>query len=137
MTAVNIDVEFGTEVDISIAQGATFTVEVTATSGDDNDPYDLTGLTAHLQIRRRAGAADPPLVDCSSAGDSPDIIIQPEDGEGNPQVGLLDIRIPATKTIALTKNSFYDMFLLDPDDPTEAIRLLNGAVTVSRSVTVN
>lgn len=137
MTTANVTDELGTELDIEITQGATYTMMVTATGSDGTTPFDLAGYKAHMQIRRKAGSPGAPIVDLSSLGQEPDIILAPPDDNDQPIVGGVEIRIPATQTSLLKRACAYDLFLIDENDPTEAIRLLFGNVTVSLSVTVN
>lgn len=136
----NVEIALGTNYDISLAQGGTYNLILNAVSGETSDtevPFPLTGYRAHLQIRKRAGTSGTPLVDCTSAGDDPDLLIEPNDEHGDPQIGRIEIRIPANKTVVLTKNCAYDIFIIDESDATQAVRLLHGVVNVSRSVTVN
>lgn len=125
-----------TPTPLEIAQRATFTMSVTWTdTATPPAPIPLAGYYAHMQIRSKAGAAGEPLVDVTSAatGDAtPDIILEPDNA-----VGVLKVRIPATKTAMLVKNCVYDLFLIKSGDPTEAVRLIHGPVTVERAVTVN
>lgn len=136
----NVEIALGTNYDISLAQGATYNMILNAVSGETQEteaPFSLSGYRAHLQIRKRAGSSGDPLVDCTSAGDDPDLLIEPLDIHGDPQVGRIEIRIPANKTAVLTKNCAYDVFIVDQSDATQAVRLMHGVVNVSRSVTVN
>lgn len=134
VTSANVEIAVGTALNIAVAQGGTYTLMVEAVDGS-NAPFALDGFRAHMQIRKRAGTAGDPIVDLSSIGISPDIFLEPEDDNGAPQVGIVEVRIPATKTTALTRTAVYDLFLIDENDSTERIRLLNGTVTVARSVT--
>lgn len=95
-------------------------------------PISLSGYRAHMQIRAKAGSFGPPLLDLSSTGTSPALTIEP-----NAQTGVVAIRIGATDTALLTKTCAYDLFVIKTTDPTEATRLIYGAVTVERAVTVN
>ncbi len=136
-----------TSTDIEIIQGATFYMSVTWTDGAATpNPIPLSGYRAHMQIRRRAGAADPPLVDARSDGLSTatpsgiglsEITMEPlsSDATPVPQTGVMLIRVPATVTATLSKPSVYDLFLIRQGDDTEATRILFGAVTISTSAT--
>lgn len=123
-----------TSVPIEIIQGQTFRMNVTwadATT-DPATPLSLTGYRAHMQIRSKAGASGTPLVDLSSIGVNPQLAIEP-----NSATGVVGIRIGADVTATLTKNCAYDLFIIRLDDVTEAVRLVAGAVTINKSVSVN
>lgn len=136
-TIANVTLALGTPLDISLTQGATYTMQIEAVGEDNVTPWPLDGYRAHMQIRRKAGSGGVPLVDLTSEGDSADILIQPVDEDNNPQPGMLQIRIPATETEMLKRSVVYDLFLIDSNDSAEAIRLVYGQVAVSPSVTVN
>lgn len=129
-----------TSTPIEIVQGATYSMAVTWTDGaTPPTPKSLSGYWAHMQIRTKLGSPGTLLIDLSSlptATDTtpipPAITLEPDD-----QIGVVDIRISAELTAKLTKPAVYDLFLIKSDDPTEAVRLLSGSVTVDRSVTVN
>lgn len=124
-----------TPTPLEIVQRATFSLSVTwKDSATPAVPISLAGYYAHMQIRSKAGAAGDPLVDVTSAatgGATPDILLEPND-----RTGVVEVRIPATKTAQLTKNCVYDLFLIKSNDPTEATRLIFGPIAVSRAVTV-
>ena len=114
-----------------IEQGVTFTTgfnwyrESTVTPGTPGDPYDLTGATARMQIRKKAG--DPTvLVDASTENGK--IVL-------GGTTGRVDIVLTDADTEALTvKTAAYDLKLALADGTTH--RLLQGPVTVSPDVTV-
>lgn len=118
-------------VNLDIIQGATFNLSVTwnDTSLATPSPQSLAGYRAHMQIRRKVG--DPSvIIDLRSDGTNPDIVMEP----GN-VVGLVAINIPATQTVLLTRNCAYDLFLIQENNPAQAVRLLFGTITVERAVT--
>jgi hypothetical protein len=118
--------------DLQVVQGATYTFR--ATLNDDADPpvpQSLAGLRAHMQIRRKAKASSPVLIDLRSDGTNPAITIEP-DGE----TGVVLVRIPASETAKLVKQSVYDLFVIDITDSTEAMQLVGGDVFVTPSVTI-
>lgn len=123
-------------VNLDIIQGATFNLSVTWTSGGATPvPQPLAGYRAHMQIRRRAG--DPNiLIDLRSDSATPTITLEPPDDTNTPQTGVVQLSIPATETANLTRNCAYDLFLIRESDPTQAVRLIFGTVTVERAVTV-
>lgn len=114
-----------------IVQNATFTMRVTWTDSVTSNPISLANYFAHMQVRSKVGATGTPLLDLSSEGTAPALIIEPGGATGE-----IDIRIPATGTATLTKNCVYDLFVINKTDPTDATRLVKGAITLDKSVTV-
>lgn len=123
-----------TETDIDVVQGQTFTMQVTWAneSTDPATPISLSGYHAHMQVRTKAGATGTALLDLSSIGSNPALTIEP-----NGQTGVVAVRIGAVDTAALTKSCAYDLFVVSTADPTEAVRLVFGKITLYKSVTVN
>ena len=118
--------------DITVVQGATFTMQVTwASSAATPVPISLANHRAHMQIRTRPGLTGTPTIDLTSLGTTPALTLEP-----GGQTGLVAVRIPATLTATLTKNCAYDLFVINNSDPTDATRLIYGAVILSKSVTV-
>lgn len=120
---------------IAVVQGATFTMQVTWTdaSTDPATPISLDGYRALMQIRLRAGVTGTPLISLSSEGTSPALTLEP-----NQHTGVIKIRIGANNTRLLKKATYhYDLFVINKDDDTEAIRLVFGPVNVSKSVSVD
>lgn len=120
-----------TQTDIEIVQRQTFTMTLTwTTNATPPQPIDLSGYRAHMQLRRKPGVSGTPLIDVSSVGTNPGITLQP-----GGSLGVVAVRIPASETALLTKDCWYDIFVIKSDDATEATRLASGKVTVSLSVT--
>lgn len=134
--------------DLWIEQGATFTlgfnwhqagpvVDGQPTAGD---PYDLTGCTARMQIRKKQGGS----VLVSATSESPDTPEAVAAGAGRIVLGGLTGRIDITLTDADTdllvvKSAVYDLEIQWPLREGElrprVDRLLQGAVTVNLNVT--
>lgn len=118
-------------VDLDINQGETKVF--TATWTVDGAPKPLTGFVAHMQMRKRAGSfGGTPLMDLRSNGANPAIEMEP-DGV----TGKVRVRIPAQLTAALTKDCFFDLFVINASDPSESVRLVAGKAIISRSATDN
>ena len=121
------------ETDIEVVQGATFTMAVTWTdNATPPNPNSLAGYRAHMQVRRRAASTGTPLLDLASTGSSPSLTLEP-----NGQTGVVVVRMSALDTATLRKDSYYDLFLVEVADPTNAIRLVAGALNLDLSVTFN
>ena len=89
-------------------------------------PYDLTGCTARMQIRKNAKS--PALLEVSSDGVNPVI-------ELGGDTGRVDIRLPATSTdLLITPTAVYEfeIVMLErlPNDEPDVRRLFEGSVTV-------
>lgn len=121
-----------TLTNIDLVQGETKNFSATWVKG--GVPQPLTGYVGHLQIRKRAGSfTAAPMIDIAST-DAPPAAITLEPGG---QAGKVVVRIPATLTRNVTRNGWYDLFLVNADDPTDAIRLMHGQVTLDKSATDN
>lgn len=115
---------------IKIEQGATFTlgfnwhkegpvVDDVVTPGD---PYDLTGWSARMQVRKSVNS--PVLLNGSTQNGR---IIMSEEGR-------VDIKFTDEDTDVLTvKSALYDLELENPEG--DVFRLLEGAVTISPNIT--
>ncbi len=103
-------------------QGATFTRVLNATD-DANDPIDLTGYTARMQVRR----------DLDATG----ILIELTTENGRITLGGatgdITLTIDADDTSAIPRPGVYDLEL--ESDSGIVIRLLKGAFTLDSEVT--
>ena len=109
--------------DITIEQGATFTLSLVWKDPTDV-PYDLTGYTARMQVRKAFGTADPMLSLTSTDGD---IVLGGVDG-------TIVVTASATATAAMDGNQgVYDLELVAPGGA--VTRLLQGVVEISLEVT--
>lgn len=114
---------------ITIEQGATFTITVTLTDGATPAvPIDLTGYTGRGQIRLNA-------TDTTALADFTVTVLTPEED------GKVEITLSATDTEAIATTGLnytevleaqYDVELVNGD---EVIRLLNGACYISPEIT--
>jgi len=109
--------------DMLIEQGATF--QKTFVWKDSNeDPVDITGYTARMQIRRKKSAT---TVEHSATTENGGITL-------GQTAGTVAVLIPAADTAAFdfTKGA-YDLELVDPQGV--VTRLVEGGVEVSKEVT--
>lgn len=107
-----------------IEQGATFRREMVWKDADDN-PIDLTGYSAKMQIRKKAGAADPAIATLSTDDDSIEL---------GGVAGTIILNMSNTVTEAITAaEGVYDLELTSGAG--FVTRLLEGAVTFSKEVT--
>ena len=108
-----------------VDQNATFTFEVQYTEEDEVTPIDLTGATAKMQVRDTKGGTKLAFTLTSPSGG---ITIDEPNGK-------LTIKITPTQTNKMFyPKSAYDLVLIDPS--VNKTRLLEGYMTLSRSVTV-
>jgi hypothetical protein len=106
-----------------VDQGATFSFQIEYLDSNDN-PIDLTGSTAKMQIRDTKGGKQ--LVTTLSTPSSNGINIA-----GN----MITVTIPANATNKLIfPKSAYDILVTDTNG--NKIRILEGFLTLDRSVTV-
>ena len=109
---------------LEIEQGATFKKTITWKAGTPPAPVDITGCTAHMQVRART--------DCTT------VVLDLSTKNGGIVLGGLTgtvaLVISATQTAALVVHAgVYDLGIKFPDGTIR--RLLSGAVTVSPRVT--
>ena len=108
-----------------VDQNATFTFEVEYTEEDEVTPIDLTGATAKMQVRDTKGGSKLAFTLTSPSGG---ITI---DGPN----GKLTIKITPTQTNKMFyPKSAYDIMVVDSNS--NKVKLLEGFMTLSRSVTI-
>ena len=118
---------------ITIEQGSTFSrlisIEqpdlVTDPTGNTFEPFDLTGYTARMQIRRTVESSTPML---SLTTENNGIIINP--GTENNEIELL---ISDEDTATLTTSGVYDLEIID--DSGNVSKVVRGTVTLIPEVT--
>jgi hypothetical protein len=114
-----------TQKNFEVDQNATFTFQVVYTLDDEITPIDLTGASAKMQVRDTKGGSKLAFSLTSPSGG---ITI---DGPS----GTLTIKITPTQTNKLFyPKSSYDIMVVDSNG--NRIKLLEGFMTLSRSVTV-
>jgi hypothetical protein len=112
--------------DLLIEQGATFSLTFEWREDNDTDPptgplIDTAGYDARMQIKTRPGG---------------DVLATLTEGNGlTVTPGTIALRIGADVTTTLERNGAYDLELHSVSDPTEVIRLAQGAVMLDREVT--
>jgi hypothetical protein len=108
-----------------VDQNTTFTFEVQYTLEDEVTPINLTGATAKMQVRDTKGGSKLAFTLTSPSGG---III-------NGSTGTLTIKMTPTQTNKLFyPKSAYDIMVVDSNG--NKIKLLEGFMTLSRSVTI-
>lgn len=113
-----------------IEQGATFTRLIEIEYPDPTDvtvmlPYDLSGFSASMQIRRTIESSTPQILLTSNNGR---IEMQPN-GTNN----ALRIYLTPEETSTLTSDGVYDIEIEDGSGDIQ--RILRGSVTLSLEVT--
>lgn len=112
-----------TTYDLTIEQGATLYQQFRWLDGD-NEPVDLTGYTARMQVRRKKSSDDVLLSATTENG-----YIELGGDEGT-----ILLNVPAAITAALDfKTGVYDLELVASDGFVD--RFLEGSVTLSKEVT--
>ena len=108
-----------------VDQGATFTFQVQYTQNDEVTPIDLTGSSAKLQVRDTKGGTKLAFT-----------LTSPTSGITiNGPTGTLTIKMTPTQTNKLFyPKSSYDIMVVDSNG--NRIKLLEGFLTLSRSVTI-
>lgn len=112
--------------DLTIEQGATYSVRFEWREDDGSSPpsgplMDVTGYTPHMQIKTQLGG---------------DVLATFTLASGlSASAGVVELHIGADVTAALPRGGVYDIELHNTADATEVIRLVQGAVELSREVT--
>jgi hypothetical protein len=107
-----------------VDQNATFTF-IVEYKDNNNLPIDLTGATAKMQVRDTKGGTKLAFSLTSPSGG---IVIDPTNGK-------LTIKITPTQTNKMFyPKSSYDIMITDSNS--NKIKLLEGYMTLSRSVTI-
>ncbi len=108
-----------------VDQNTTFRFQIQYTEDDQVTPIDLTGATAKMQVRDTKGGKQLAFTLTSPSGG---ILIDEE-------TGTLSIVATPTQTNKLFyPKSSYDVMLIDSNG--DKVKLLEGFITLSRSVTI-
>jgi hypothetical protein len=108
-----------------VDQNTTFKFEIQYTEDDETTPIDLTGASAKMQVRDTKGGSKIAFTLTSPSGG---ISI-------DETTGTLSISITPTQTNKLFyPKSSYDIMMIDSNG--NKIKLLEGFMTLSRSVTI-
>jgi len=106
---------------ITIEQGATFSRTILISNPDDT-PYDLTGFTARMHIRRDVSSSSTMMQLTTENGR---ITLGGDDGE-------VVLSLTAVETATIDRNGVYDLELVSGG---EVHRLIRGAVHLIPEVT--
>jgi hypothetical protein len=112
--------------DLNIEQGATFTIRFEWRVDDGSSPpagplMPTDGYTPHMQIKTRAGG---------------EVLATITPANGLTAVaGVITLRLGADITTSLPRSGVYDLELHNVGDPTEVVRLAQGAVLLDKEVT--
>lgn len=109
------------QYDITIEQGATWTLELVWKSG--GVPVPLAGYTARMQVRKSHSAADALLSLSTGAG----ITLGPADG------AIACVALAEQTAAINSRTGVYDLELVAPGGA--VTRLLQGTVTIDPQVT--
>lgn len=108
-------------LDIEIEQGATFDL-VFIYQDEAGQPFDLTGMTARMQLRRTYNSPEPLI---SLTTENGRIVF-------DPFIGKITLKIAATDTATLTGSGVYDLELVDGSTVN---RILEGSYSICAEVT--
>lgn len=129
--------------DLYIEQGSTFRLVFVWAAASPSDPSlagpprDLTGWSAHMQIRKNQQS--PTIVDASTSNGKIVMGYVPVGLDGTPATpdpanGRIAVILPDEDTDLLTiKSALYDLEVTSPQG--DVYRLLEGGVTVSPNIT--
>tara|TARA_R110002050_G_scaffold38216_3_gene94602 strand:+ start:1495 stop:1899 length:405 start_codon:yes stop_codon:yes gene_type:complete len=121
-----------------IEQGATTDFEIIY-KDSNNDPVDLSGHRARMQIRAAQTASSEAFLTLSSSlmPDGTGLNLSGSSGTNPPESGSIGIFISYTTASALNfNNAYYDLELVSgTGNSTRVTRVLAGAVGLSREIT--
>lgn len=116
------------KLDLTLEQGATYRRQLlwrhpSADGGTTpGDPYNLTGCTAHMQIRTKVGG---------------DVLVDLNDQDGitlGGSAGTIEIVVSSSRTMSLTvTKAVYDLYVHFPNS--DVVRVLDGKVTIDPTIT--
>jgi hypothetical protein len=105
-------------------RGSTFRLSF-ALRDDDGDPMNLTGYTARMHVRLAVDAADPPLLEMSTANGRIAIVAAE---------GKIDVTLPASATADVTWSlGVYDLEVTSSSG--EVSNVLKGPFMLNKDVT--
>jgi len=118
---------------ITLEQGTTFyrlidVMEPTILDPDVYEPFNLTGYTARMQIRRTIDSPDPMLSLTSPTVNGNGITVM--DGANN----AISININDATTSTIPSSGLYDLEIIKTSTG-QVSRLIQGTVTLSQEVT--
>jgi len=110
---------------ITCEQGSTFTRTFSIFEPDGETPYDLTGYSARMKIRRDY--------------DSSEVLFSATTGNGSISVdaliGKITIDIGATDTAEFVRDGVYDLEIFDPTDEDIVFKVVRGRFTLIKEAT--
>lgn len=111
---------------ITCEQGSTFTRTFTIYEPDGETPYDLTGFSSRMKIRRDY--------------DSNEILFSGTVANGvlliDALLGKITIDLTAPQTSAMTRDGVYDLEIFDPEDLDIVYKVVRGRFTLIREATI-
>ena len=114
------------KADLPIEQGATYAFEIQWRNKATLVPYDITGCTVNMQIRK--SQQSDVIIDASTTNGKITIV--------NGVEGRIGVKLKAADTSLLAvKEALYDMEVVFPNADTDTYRILEGKVTVSPNIT--
>lgn len=111
---------------LEVDAGATFYKRITW-QNSENVPYNLTGATARMHIRKRLSDTTP-IIELTTENDGIRI---------TPLTGLVEIYIDDVQTMLLPSKSVYDIEIVMPSVEVRpnVTRLLQGHIYTNKNVT--
>lgn len=119
------------QINLSIYQYVDFTRSFTWKTGSPPVAVSLTGCAARLMARVNHSDVAPLISLTGTANSQGQILIQPNDSSGNPQIGKLTVQInkATTATLLASVSPFWQLFVDFPSGGT-TVTLVTGRIIV-------
>jgi len=105
-------------------QGSTFVREIELMDSDES-PYNLTGYTARMQVRREVDSSGSPLIELSTANGR--IVLYNASG-------IIELKLTAGETAGLTRGGYYDLEIVQTST-SKVFKVLRGEFRLEKEVT--
>lgn len=105
-------------------QGSTFVREIEIMDSDET-PYNLTGYTARMQVRREVESTGTPLIELTTTNGRLSI---------SGALGIITMSLTPTETAALTRSGYYDLEIVQTSTG-KVFKVLRGEFRLEKEVT--
>lgn len=105
-------------------QGSTFVREIEIMDSDET-PYNLTGYTARMQVRREVESTGTPLIELSTTNGRLSI---------SGTLGIITMSLTPTETASLTRSGYYDLEIVQTSTG-KVFKVLRGEFRLEKEVT--
>jgi len=105
-------------------QGSTFVREIEIMDSDET-PYNLTGYTARMQVRREVESTGTPLIELTTTNGRLSIA---------GTLGIITMSLTPTETASLNRSGYYDLEIVQTSTG-KVFKVLRGEFRLEKEVT--